>query len=98
VHDEAEARRAIAEGVSYAVVGPVFPTASKPGHPGAGLPYLARLVRLLAPTPVFAIGGLTPARVPDVLAGGAHGVAVRSVLLSAEQPERVARTFVRALG
>ncbi len=34
VHDEGEAGRALAERVSYVVVGPVFPTGSKPGHPG----------------------------------------------------------------
>ena len=48
---------------------PMFPTGSKPGHPGAGLDTLARLVRIVAPVPVFAIGGLTPERV-GARAGG----------------------------
>jgi thiamine-phosphate pyrophosphorylase len=97
VHDEAEARRALAEGASYVVVGPVFSTASKPGHPGAGLEVLARLAGIVAPVPVFAIGGLTPERVAGVLAVGAHGVAVRTAILSAPDPAAAARAFRAAL-
>ena len=97
VHDEAEARRALAEKVSYAVVGPVFPTGSKPGHPGAGVDLLARLVTAIAPTPVYAIGGLTPERVGSICGAGAHGVAVRSAILSARDPKGAARAFADAL-
>jgi thiamine-phosphate pyrophosphorylase len=97
VHDEGEARRAFAEDASYVVVGPVFPTASKPGHPGAGLQTLAHLARIVAPVPVFAIGGLTPQRVAPVLAAGAHGVAVRSAILGAPDPALAARAFAGAL-
>ena len=97
VHDEGEACRALAEDASYVVVGPVFPTASKPGHPGAGLQTLAHLARIVAPVPVFAIGGLTPQRVAPVLAAGAHGVAVRSAILGAPDPALAARAFAGAL-
>jgi thiamine-phosphate diphosphorylase len=97
VHDEGEAWRALAEAASYAVVGPVFPTGSKPGHAGAGLEVLARLASMVFPMPVFAIGGLTPERVAPVLATGVHGVAVRSAILGAPDPARAARAFVQAL-
>ena len=97
VHDEAEARQALAEKASYVIVGPVFPTGSKPGHPGAGLGTLARLARLVSPAPAFAIGGLTPDRVSGVRESGAHGVAVRSAILGARDPERAARAFAEAL-
>lgn len=97
VHDETETRQALAEAASYVVVGPVFPTGSKPGHPGAGLGTLARLARLVAPVPVFAIGGLTPERVASVVSAGAHGVAVRSAILGAPHPERAARAFAEVL-
>lgn len=97
VHNEAEARRGQAEGVSYLVMGPVFPTGSKPGHPGAGVGRLAELIRAVAPVPVFAIGGLTPPLVHAVLAAGAHGVAVRSAILGAADPRRQARAFAAAL-
>jgi thiamine-phosphate pyrophosphorylase len=97
VHDEAEARRALAEGVSHVVAGPVFATGSKPGHPGVGVAALSRLVAAVAPTPVYAIGGLTPERVRSVRDAGAHGVAVRRAILSARDPQRAAREFVDAL-
>jgi thiamine-phosphate pyrophosphorylase len=96
-HDEAEARRARAEGVSYVVVGPVFPTGSKPRHPGTGLARLTALVHVVAPVPVFAIGGLTPERAGPVLAGGVHGLAVRSAILAAADPAAAARAFAAAL-
>jgi thiamine-phosphate pyrophosphorylase len=96
VHDEDEAWRARAEDVSYVVAGPIFPTGSKPGHPGAGLVLLPRLERIVAPAPIFAVGGLTPERVGAVLAG-AYGVAVRSGILGASDPARAARAFAEAL-
>jgi thiamine-phosphate pyrophosphorylase len=94
---EGEARRAVAEGVSYVIAGPIFPTASKPGHPGAGLAFLEELGRIVEPTPVFAIGGLTPERVAFLRAAGAHGVAVRSAILGAPDPAAAARAFIEAL-
>ena len=97
VHDEDEARLARAEAVSYVVAGPIFPTSSKPGHPGAGVALVARLGRILAPTPILAIGGLTPERVGSVLEAGAYGVAVRSAILGAAEPARAARAFADAL-
>jgi thiamine-phosphate diphosphorylase len=97
VHDEAEARQAATEAASYVVVGPVFSTRSKPGHPGTGLATLGRLARLVAPVPVYAIGGLTPDRVAPVVSAGAYGVAVRSAILGAPDPERAARAFAEAL-
>lgn len=97
VHDEAEARQALAEATSYVLVGPVFPTGSKPGHPGAGLETLARLARLVSPMPVFAIGGLGPERVASVVSAGAYGVAVRSAILGAPDPARAARELIEAL-
>jgi thiamine-phosphate pyrophosphorylase len=97
VHDEREAGRARAEGASYVVAGPIFPTGSKPGHPGAGLGLLARVGNVVAPTPIFAIGGLTPERVGAVRAAGAHGVAIRSAILGAPDPARAARAFAKAL-
>ena len=96
-HDEREACQALREPVSYLVVGPVFPTASKPGHRGTGLALVARVAGLAAPTPVLAIGGLTPERVGSVRAAGAYGVAVRSAILGARDPATEARAFADAL-
>ena len=74
VHSAAEAIAAEASGgCDYLVFGTVFESESKPaGHRVAGLGALAEVcaaVRL----PVLAIGGITPARVPDVVKAGAVG-------------------------
>ena len=96
-HDEVEARRAMTESVAYLLVGPVFPTTSKPGHPGSGLGLVSRVSQLVAPTPVFAIGGMTPDTVGRTLRSGAHGVAVRSAILAAPDPLRAARGLAHAI-
>jgi len=73
-HDEAEVRRAEDGGADFVVVGPVFPTPSKPGHPGLGLVRL-RQIRLFSVIPVLALGGIGAANAGAVLECGVHGLA-----------------------
>jgi thiamine-phosphate pyrophosphorylase len=73
-HRVEDVRQAHQEGASLVVFGPIFPTASKPGHPGLGLEVLAGAVRAV-PIPVYALGGMTSERLSLVAATGAHGVA-----------------------
>lgn len=73
-HDREEAIRASVEGASFIVYGPVFPTSSKPGHPGMGLDVLADVASSVT-VPVFALGGISPERVALIAASGAAGVA-----------------------
>jgi thiamine monophosphate synthase len=74
VHDPDEAR-ACAAGVDYLIAGTVFATASKPSsHALLGEAGLAAVVRAVD-VPVLAIGGMTPARMAQVAAAGASGVA-----------------------
>lgn len=61
-------------GLDYLVFGPVFPTASKPGHPGTGVEALARVAGA-TPLPVLAIGGVTGERAEAVMGAGAAGYA-----------------------
>jgi thiamine-phosphate pyrophosphorylase len=87
VHSEAEAVAAAeAGGCDYLILGSVFESASKPpGHPVGGLQLLARVcgsVRI----PVIAIGGITLARLPEVVDAGASGVAAIGLLARAERP------------
>lgn len=96
-HDGEEVRRARSEGVDYLVIGTVFPTASKPGREALGLTGLAQLVALAAPLPVFAIGGMTVARTREVLATGAHGVAVCTAILAAADPAAATLSFLEEL-
>lgn len=73
-HDERELAHAAAIGVDFAVLGPVFPTAS---HPGAEVLGWDRFTQLcaLAPLPVYALGGLKPTDLPAAKAAGAQGIA-----------------------
>ena len=88
VHTEAEAAVAVDEGADYLLVGSVYPTASHPGHPGAGL----GLVRAAAALgrPVIAIGGIDAARAGDVRDAGAWGVAAIAALWRAPDPAAAA--------
>ena len=97
VHNPAEARRAIRDGVDYAVVGTIFPTGSKPGHAGDGLVHLRALAEQLSPIPAYAIGGIDAANAADAIAAGAHGVAVRSAILGADDPPAAARAIADAI-
>jgi thiamine-phosphate pyrophosphorylase len=88
VHTEAEAAVAVDEGADYLLVGSVYPTASHPGHPAAGL----GLVRATAALgrPVIAIGGIDAARAGDVRDAGAWGVAAIAALWRAPDPAAAA--------
>ncbi|MEL6612499.1 MAG: thiamine phosphate synthase, partial [Bacteroidota bacterium] len=76
-HSLDEAQLAQADGAAYVFFSPIFPTASKPGHPGAGLDALRAVCQAVA-VPVVALGGVTPATAPACLDAGAHGIAVLS--------------------
>jgi len=96
-HDEDEALRARAEQAAYAVLGTIFETPSKPGLRGQGVEFVRRVAERVAPLPVFAIGGVSVSRIPQLLHAGAHGVAVCGELLSANDPRRVAEAMTLAL-
>ena len=69
-----QAVRARVEGADYAGVGPIYATTTRPGLPDPlGLDVIAVAAREV---PAIAFGGITAARVRDVMAAGAHGVAV----------------------
>jgi len=96
-HDDAAVRRAIDEGVDYLVFGTVYPTSSKPGRAGCGLESLAAACKLARGIPVYAIGGITSERVPEVLGAGADGVAVCGAILGADDPREATRALAEAL-
>ena len=53
--------------------------------------------RLASAPPIIAIGGMTPERVPEVMAAGAHGVAVLRGIWAAADPVAAAEPFRVAL-
>ncbi|HET9369572.1 MAG TPA: thiamine phosphate synthase [Vicinamibacterales bacterium] len=78
IHQPGEAGTEAA--LDYVLFGPVFPTESKPGAPGAGLAALAEAVNK-SRTPVLAIGGITPAGTASCILAGAAGVAAIGAFL-----------------
>jgi thiamine-phosphate pyrophosphorylase len=96
-HDEREAMVAVGEGASYIVLGTIYPTPSKPGHPGSGSELLRRVAPRVAPLPVYAIGGVVVSRIPRLLHAGAYGVAVCGAILAANDPQRVAQAMALGL-
>ncbi|MBE9117481.1 thiamine phosphate synthase [Lusitaniella coriacea LEGE 07157] len=91
-----EMERAIAEGADYIGVGPVYETPTKAGKPAAGLDYV-RQAATRASIPWFAIGGIDPQNVRDVLAVGAERIAVVRGIMEAEQPTLVTQYFLSQL-
>ena len=83
-HDDMEIDVALASRPSYIALGHVFPTQTKqmPSAP-QGLEQLARHVERLADYPTVAIGGISLARAPAVIATGVGSIAVVSAITQA---------------
>jgi len=94
VHDSDEATRAVQEGADFVVAGNVYSTASHPGRPARGIDWLAGIAA--AAPRVVAIGGVTAARVPELMAAGVWGVAAISALWQAADPARETMAFLEA--
>lgn len=83
VHNEASALRASSAGLDYLLFGPVFHTPSKePFGPPQGLDRLREICAKVR-IPVFAVGGVTPEKVPACIECGAWGVAALTPFLDA---------------
>jgi thiamine-phosphate pyrophosphorylase len=96
-HTVAEAKEAEAGGADFIVFGPIYDTPSKRLYgPPQGVEAL-RAVRQVVSLPLFAIGGVTAGRVPDLREAGADGVAAISAILTAPDPGRATREFLNAL-
>ncbi len=80
VHSVQEAQEAQALGAAYLTAGHIFATDCKKGLPGRGLDFL-REVCGAVDIPVYAIGGITPERMPDIRRSGAAGACVMSGLM-----------------
>lgn len=92
VHAPEEAAALQESNVAYLIAGHVFPTDCKKGVPARGLEFLEKVCQS-ARQPVYAIGGMTPERVPSVLQAGAAGYCVMSALMKAPDPVRLIQEF-----
>jgi len=97
IHSVGEATAIVPAHVDYALAGPAFETASKPGYgPEIGHKGLAEIA-CAAPVPVLAIGGINALRVPELIAAGAAGVAVMGGVMRASDPGTEVRGLIAAL-
>ncbi len=95
-HDETELERALSHDPAYIALGPVYPTLLKKMKWGPqGLDRVSDWKKAVGQTPLVAIGGLTPERVPGVLAAGADSVAVVTDIQHAENPEARTREWIK---
>ena len=97
VHSLNAAEKRETEGADFVTYSPIYPTASKPGYgPAVGIEGLAKVVENVR-LPVFALGGVTPARVTECLAAGAFGVAVMSGVMVSTNAKKQARRYLDTL-
>lgn len=77
VHSVEDAKAACELGASYLFAGNIYETECKPGLSGRGLDFLREIVSSVN-IPVYAIGGITPEKMPAVMKTGAAGACMMS--------------------
>jgi len=94
-HSTEQLRAACRELPTYAALGPVFATATKPTAPAVGLDYVRHAKEILAGTGIgnVAIGGITLKNVKDVLGAGADAIAVCAAVTKARDPAKACRAL-----
>jgi len=96
-HGRHGAAAAVAQGADFITFGPVYPTPSKAayGEP-VGIGQLAATTQEIH-IPVFALGGIKEANIPEALAAGAAGIALISAIIAAPDPRERARAILALL-
>jgi thiamine-phosphate pyrophosphorylase len=96
-HHPDEVKRAAAAGADFVTFGPVYATPSKaPYGPPLGLSPLVAVCSA-APLPVFALGGVTAALLPELRAAGCTHVALIGAILHAVDPAVAAQSLLLAV-
>jgi thiamine-phosphate pyrophosphorylase len=97
-HSAVQVAAALPLPIDYLAMGPVFATDSKARpDPVVGVDGLRTAVDRAGALPVVAIGGITLARAPEVLACGAASIAVIADLLT-DDPKGRAREWLETVG
>jgi thiamine-phosphate pyrophosphorylase len=95
-HSIEQARQAVLDGANYIGVGPTFPSDTKAFEQFPGLDLL-RAVAAEIRLPAFAIGGITPQSLREVLATGFTRVAVSGAVFAAADPAEAVRELLAIL-
>jgi len=96
-HSIEQADAGAASGADYIAVGPVHATPTKEGRPAIGLDPVRHAAAHVAGVPWFAIGGIDPETVHDVVAAGARRAVIVRAIAHADDPEAVTRALRAAL-
>lgn len=97
VHSLDAAQKREMESADFVTYSPIYRTASKPGYgPAVGIACLTEVAESIK-LPVFALGGITPARVAECLTAGAFGVTVMSGVMSPTRAKEQARRYLDVL-
>jgi thiamine-phosphate pyrophosphorylase len=97
IHTVTEAQGIDPASVDYALAGPAYETASKPGYgPEIGRKGLFDIARA-ARVPVLAIGGVNAARIAELVSAGVSGVAVMGGVMRAAEPAQEVGALIATL-
>lgn len=80
----------------YVTAGPVWETPTKPGRPAAGLEHV-RFMAARETRPWFAIGGVTPENLPQVIEAGARRIVVVRAVTEADDPGAAVHALLSGL-
>ena len=80
VHSPEQLEQAERCGVNYVTAGHVFATDCKPGIPPRGVAFLRELCSRTK-LPIYAIGGISPERLPELMGSGVRGACIMSAAM-----------------
>jgi thiamine-phosphate diphosphorylase len=95
-HSREQIEAAASKPVDYISVGPIWETPTKEGRPATGLE-LIQTAAEVAPVPWFAIGGIDPSNVGQVVAAGAERICVVRAIRDAPDPRAAATVLFDAV-
>jgi thiamine-phosphate pyrophosphorylase len=96
-HDANEIAHAAVQGADFAVFGPVFAPISKDAYAAPCGPQGLASVCAAASIPVFALGGISAARLAELRNSGAAGAAAIGAVIGADDPAKAVRELLEAL-
>jgi thiamine-phosphate pyrophosphorylase len=98
-HTPGQVDAALDEPIDYIAVGPIYGTSTKDtGYAAVGLDLVRYAEKAGDTRPIVAIGGITLATAPDVIAAGATAVAVITDLVATGDPAGRVREYLGRLG
>lgn len=95
-HKPEDALSAMKNGADYIGVGPVFSTPTKPGRQAVGYEYV-KWASQNVNIPFFAIGGINPENIEEVIEAGATRIAAVRAIINADDPAEISLLILEKL-